>query len=91
MIRADLLEILVCPADQSQLSVASNELIAQLNQAIRLRQLKNRADHVLERPLDGGLIRADRTLLYPIIDEIPMMLVDEAIPLDQPALASTAS
>jgi uncharacterized protein YbaR (Trm112 family) len=91
MIRADLLEILVCPDDQSPLSVASTELIAQLNRAIGRRQLRNRADHVLERPLDGGLIRADRALLYPIVDEIPMMLVDEAIPLDQPALASVAS
>ena len=91
MIRTDLLDILVCPDDQSALSVASTELIAQLNRAIGRRQLKNKAGQVLERPFDGGLVRADRSLLYPIVDQIPMMLVDEAIPLDQPALATTAS
>ncbi len=91
MIRTDLLDILVCPDDQSALSVASTELIAQLNRAIGRRQLKNKAGQVLERSFDGGLVRADRSLLYPIVDQIPMMLVDEAIPLDQPALVITAS
>ena len=86
MIRAELLKILVCPEDQSSLSVASSELIARINGAIALGKLKNRADATLEKPLSGGLVRADQAVLYPIIDEIPMMLVDEGIPLDQAPL-----
>jgi uncharacterized protein YbaR (Trm112 family) len=86
MIRGELLKILVCPENQSPLAVASNELIARLNAAIARRQLKNKADRTLERPLSGGLVRADQTVLYPIVDEIPMMLIDEGIPLDQPGL-----
>lgn len=88
MISSDLLNILVCPDDHSPLSVASTELVARLNAAISAGQVKNRGGELVKTVLDGGLIRADETLLYPVVDDIPMMLVDEAIPLDQLALAS---
>jgi uncharacterized protein len=83
MICSELLKILVCPESQSSLSLASNELIATLNAAIARGQLKNKAGQKIDKPIGGGLVRADQTLLYPIVDEIPMMLVDEGIPLDQ--------
>jgi uncharacterized protein YbaR (Trm112 family) len=87
MISDDLLKFLVCPEDHSPLRAASNDLIARLNVAIAGRRLKNRANQALERPLGGGLVRADQRVLYPIVDDIPMMLIDEGLPLDQPALA----
>ncbi len=80
--------MLVCPEDHSPLRLASVDLIAKLNRAVGSGTLCNKAGARIDRRLDGGLVRADRTLLYPIIDDIPMMLVDEAIPLDQPALAN---
>lgn len=86
MIGNELLKMLVCPENQSPLALASTEVIAQLNRAIALGQLRNRAGQKLEKLLSGGLVRADRTMLYPIVDEIPMMLVDEAIPLNQAGL-----
>jgi uncharacterized protein YbaR (Trm112 family) len=86
MIRSELLKMLVCPETQSPLSIASGDLIARLNRAIARGQLMNKAGQPLKKPLDGGLVRADQRVLYPIMDEIPMMLVDESIPLDQPAL-----
>jgi len=86
MIHADLLKILVCPENQASLTVASSDLIARVNGAIARGALKNKADATLQRPLSGGLVRADQAVLYPIIDEIPMMLVDEGIPLDQEPL-----
>ncbi len=88
MIPDELLEMLVCPEDRSPVSIASSELVARINQAIDRRAVKNRADRVLDRPLEGGLLRGDQTVLYPIVDAIPMMLVDEGIPLGQPALSS---
>jgi uncharacterized protein YbaR (Trm112 family) len=78
--------MLVCPEDQSALSPAGSDLIARLNRAVELGQLKNRAGQQIEKRLSGGLLRADETVLYPIVDDIPMMLVDEAIPMDQAAL-----
>ncbi len=86
MVRAELLKMLVCPEDQSSLSLAGGDLIARLNCAIDLGQLKNRAGQRVEKCLSGGLLRADRAVLYPIVDDIPMMLVDEAIPMDQASL-----
>jgi uncharacterized protein YbaR (Trm112 family) len=88
MVRADLLAMLVCPEDQSALALADGNLVARLNKAIAQNQLKNRAGHPIQTPLSGGLLRADKQFLYPIVDDIPMMLIDEAIPMDQAALAS---
>ncbi|HEX5447117.1 MAG TPA: Trm112 family protein [Pirellulales bacterium] len=83
MIRPELVKMLVCPDNKSQLAVASSELIERLNRAIAAGQVSNKAGQKVAHKLDGGLVRADGAVLYPIVDEIPMMLVDEAIPLDQ--------
>ena len=83
MIDKDLLEILVCPQDHSPLCVADSDLLARLNQAVATRKIVNRGGQVLENPLQGGLVRQDKTLLYPIVDDIPVLLVDDAIALDQ--------
>jgi len=88
MIRPELLKILVCPEDRSPLELASGELVARINRAVSAGKLMNKAGRTVERPLDGGLVRADRAVLYPIVDDIPMLLVDEAIPLSQPAIES---
>ena len=81
-IRSELLNILVCPATREPLSLAISSLLARLNGQIAGRSLKNKAGQTLEKPLDGGLVRADQKVLYPIVDEIPMMLVDESILLE---------
>jgi uncharacterized protein YbaR (Trm112 family) len=86
MIRHELLKMLVCPENQSSLNRASTELIAKLNHAIALGRLQNKAGQKLDKPLGDGLLREDERVLYPIVDDIPMMLVDEGILLDQPGL-----
>jgi uncharacterized protein len=86
MIRQELARILVCPENRTPLDFASKELIAKLNRAIAAGQLKNRAGQKIEKPLVGGLVRADRDVLYAVVDDIPMMLIDEGILLDQPGL-----
>ena len=35
----------------------------------------------LDRPLDGGLLRADGQVVYQILDRIPILLADEGISL----------
>lgn len=81
--RNELLGILRCPEDGSVLSPADPALVARLNSAIRAGRLRNRRGQQIERPIDAGLVRAAGDLLYPVIDEIPILLQDEAIPLDQ--------
>ena len=83
MISKELLDILVCPEDHTRLELADDRLIAHLNQAIEAGTLANRGGAKLGAPLDGGLIREDGRILYPIVDEIPVMLLDEAIELGE--------
>lgn len=83
MLDAELLEILVCPEDHSDLRLADTALVEKINAAIAAGAIKNRAGQKVEEPIDGGLIRADGQYLYVIRDDIPVMLIDEAIPLSQ--------
>jgi uncharacterized protein YbaR (Trm112 family) len=43
--------------------------------------LANRGGEPVREPLAEGLVRLDRTLLYPVRDGIPILLVEEAIVL----------
>lgn len=83
MIDRDLLKMLVCPESRLPLDEADPSLLARLNAAIRAGQVRNQGGQTLERPLEGGLVRQDRAVLYPILDGIPVLMADEAISLDQ--------
>ena len=83
MVSKELLDILVCPETRQPLAQVSDDLIARLNAKIASGQLTNRAGQVVTNRLTGGLVRQDGQFLYPIVDDIPLMLVDEAIPLEQ--------
>ena len=76
-----LLNILVCPENHQRLELADDALLARVNQSVRAGTLTNRGGQCIESPLIAGLVREDHRWLYPIIDDIPVMLVDEAIPL----------
>ena len=79
----DLLAILCCPETKLDVSLADETLIGKLNDAVSRGVLKNRAQKPVTELLDGGLIRSDRKVLYPIREDIPVMLIEEGIPLEQ--------
>jgi len=81
MIQTELLKILRCPDSRQELRIAETELIERLNQKIQSGGLANRGGQPVQQKIDGGLIRADGKFLYLIRGNIPVMLVDEAIPL----------
>jgi uncharacterized protein YbaR (Trm112 family) len=83
MVSKELLEILVCPETRQPITSAPDELVAALNAKIAAGQLTNRAGQAVKTRFTGGLIRQDGQFLYPIVDDIPLMLVDEAIPLER--------
>ena len=78
-----LLEILCCPETHQPLRRAGAELIEDLNQRIQAGTLVDRGDEKITEPIDGGLIREDGNILFPIRQDIPVMLVYQGIPLGQ--------
>jgi uncharacterized protein YbaR (Trm112 family) len=83
MITQELLEILCCPETHQALTVADPSLVERLNGQIATEALRNRGGQPVREKLDGGLVRSDQQYLYPVRHDIPIMLVDEAIPLNQ--------
>jgi len=80
-IRQELIDLLVCPETRQPLSLASDELLAQLNARIRAGELRNRGGDPVANELAAGLLRKDGKILYPIQDDIPVMLIEESIDL----------
>lgn len=80
-IKRELLEILVCPEAKTPLREADVDLIASLNLRIAGGEVRDRSGEPVSEKMESGLLRADGRFLYPIRDGIPVMLIDEAIPL----------
>jgi uncharacterized protein YbaR (Trm112 family) len=78
-IHKDLLEILCCPETKEKVALISEEELARVNAAIEKGAVKMRNGETVAQKMDGGLLRADGKYLYAIRDDIPVMLIDEAI------------
>ena len=78
----ELLAILCCPDTKQDVALADEALIAKLNDRIGKGELKNKAGQPVTEKLDGGLLRADKKILYPIREDIPIMLIEEGIPVE---------
>ncbi|MFV1965256.1 MAG: Trm112 family protein [Pirellulaceae bacterium] len=83
MIRDEFLRMLRCPVSHRPLRHAEKALLDRVNAAIDAKRLVNPLGETVDQPLDDGLVNEAGTLLYPVRDEIPCMLVDEAIALAQ--------
>jgi uncharacterized protein YbaR (Trm112 family) len=83
VIDKELLDILVCPKSHKPLRMADEPLVTKLNKAIAAANLKNVAGRPVDAALQGGLVCDEESIVYPVVDGIPILLIDEAIPLDQ--------
>lgn len=80
MIAPELLEVLCCPADRTAVRLANPTELEALNARIESGVRNNGGTAVTEK-LEAAIIRVDGTFAYPVREEIPVMLIDEAIPL----------
>jgi uncharacterized protein YbaR (Trm112 family) len=83
LIDKSFLEILCCPETKQPVTLADESLLTKINEAVARGGLMNKGKAPISEKLDGGLIRADHKILYPIRENIPVMLIEEGIPLDQ--------
>ena len=81
MIDKDLLDILACPQSHQPLREAPADLLAGVNARIEAGECTNVGGEKVERTVEEGLVREDGQVLYPIRDGIPVLLIDEGIPL----------
>ena len=82
MVHPELLEILVCPETKQQLELAEPATLDAVNALVSQGTLKTRGGDAVTVPLEAALVRQDRHVLYPIRDDLPIMLIDEAIEFD---------
>ena len=79
MVDPQLLEILCCPETKQDVALAGQDLVDSLNGRIAAGDLVNRGGEKVKEAMQSGLLRADGKVLYPIREDIPIMLIDEAI------------
>jgi len=81
VIDADLLEILACPQTRQPLRLAEAGELAALNECLQKGEVQNVGGDTVAEVVEGGLVREDGAILYPIRDGIPVLLVHEGIAL----------
>ena len=72
-----------CPETLQTVSIADSSLIQRLNDAVIRGSLQTKGNKPVSTQLEGGLIREDQQILYPIREDIPDMLIENGIPLNQ--------
>jgi uncharacterized protein YbaR (Trm112 family) len=75
----ELLEILVCPKTKGSLELV--ELPENLRQTLVEKYREHFRDE--EPHVEEGLYCAESGLVYPIVSDIPVMLIDEAVPASE--------
>ncbi|HUI92337.1 MAG TPA: Trm112 family protein [Chitinivibrionales bacterium] len=83
MVDKELLDILCCPETKQDVKLVEGDVIRKINAKIKEGTLKNRGGEVVKEEIDAGLLREDKKYLYPIREDIPIMLIDEAIPFEE--------
>jgi uncharacterized protein YbaR (Trm112 family) len=79
----DLLEILVCPETHQKLRLADAATVEDLRRRQAEGRLLNRAGKPVVDAPDAALVREDGKVAYLVVDQIPIMIVEEGIALER--------
>lgn len=74
-----LLEILCCPVSKSPLRYLEQSRLEKLNRAIEAGEVQTVRGEAVGKPLREALITEDSKVIYPIVDDIPVLLEDRGI------------
>ncbi len=84
MLDEHYLRLLRCPINGQRLSHASEDLVRLVSLRLKEATEKQHPDRTISiKGIDGGLVREDGRMIYPVIDGIPRLLADEVIDLEQ--------
>lgn len=79
VISQDLLDILCCPETKEDVRLIPDDDVTKVNARIEAGTVMKRNGEPVTETIGGGLLREDGKYLYPIREDIPIMLIDEAI------------
>jgi uncharacterized protein YbaR (Trm112 family) len=74
-----LLEILCCPVSKTPLTVLGQEKLEKLNKTIKDGDALYVNGEKIPEPLQEGLITEDGKVIYPVQDNIPVLLEEKGI------------
>ena len=74
-----ILDLIRCPITLEKLEIAPVELVERLRASVRDGKLLNRLGTNVTDVFQSGLRNASKSWFYPIVDEIPTLVPDEAI------------
>jgi uncharacterized protein YbaR (Trm112 family) len=78
-VNGKLLEILCCPASKTPLTVLGRQKLEKLNRAIENGGALYVGGEKVTEPLQEGLITEDGKVIYPVQDDIPILLEEKGI------------
>jgi uncharacterized protein YbaR (Trm112 family) len=73
-----LLQLLCAPGCRASLRLAGPQELAEINNRIQLRLIRNRDGLKLDSKLDGSLICESERCCFPIRDGLPFLIAGEA-------------
>ena len=74
-----LLEILCCPVSKTPLTPLGQKKLEKLNNAIKSDEVLFINGDIITEPLAEGLITEDGKVIYPVRDDIPVLLEEKGI------------
>jgi uncharacterized protein len=78
-----LLDILCCPVSKQPLKKLSAPRLQRVNAAITVGGLRDQAGTQIAMPLTSALLTDDGRMIYPIVEDIPVLLPEAGIATTQ--------